>query len=441
MADTQGGKDQSGDRIEKGIGKDFPFYLLFKKFLYFYPGYPHLPCHMPIELRRTLLLSIWLMVCVPMWAQTDHRDSLLTQARYLKSIYKTDEATELLSGLVNPEKIDEEVLSELADCHFQSGDYETAAGTYFLLSSRFPGKILYKIRQMQTYSRMKAWPESIQAGREALQLDTIPAVLSFVGDSFRQMNQADSALWYYRKSLVFKLMNENVVVKATDIMLGSGDYDGALALTGSYLEKDPDNMSVAPLNGVSYYRKGDYEAAAKVFQRQEDIGNDSYPVHYYLGQSYWHTKVMYRAVEELLMAWQLDSSDVNLAYSIAAAKSDAMMPFEKEVKPWLDKAAEMLQPDAAMMSRLHQQYGLGYYRRQDSWDKAIEHYKEAYRYNPKFISALSTIAYCYEVKKDYKQALEWYEKYLKLAAKGSKGYDFATQSVKYIKGELFMEEK
>lgn len=100
-----------------------------------------------------------------------------------------------------------------------------------------------------------------------------------------------------------------------------------------------------------------------------------------------------------------------------------------------------LQPDAAMMSRLHQQYGLGYYMRQDSWDKAIEHYKEAYRYNPKFISALSTIAYCYEVKKDYKQALEWYEKYLKLAAKGSKGYDFATQSVKYIKGELFMEEK
>jgi len=45
------------------------------------------------------------------------------------------------------------------------------------------------------------------------------------------------------------------------------------------------------------------------------------------------------------------------------------------------------------------------------------------------------------IGKDYKQALEWYEKYLKLAAKGSKGYDFATQSVKYIKGELFMEEK
>ena len=218
------------------------------------------------------------------------------------------------------------------------------------------------------------------------------------------------------------------------------DYDGAIALTGAFLSEDPENPLVAPLQGLSYYRKGDYESAISVFQRQEDIGNDTYPIHYYLGQSYWHTKVMYRAEEELLTAWQIDSSDVNLAYSIAAVKSDGYRPFEKEVKPWLDKAWEMIQPDPATMSRLHQQYGLGYYRRQDSWDKAIEHYKEAYRYNPKFISALSTIAYCYEIKKDYKHALEWYEKYLKVATPGSQGYEFATKSIDYLKGELFMEE-
>ena len=93
------------------------------------------------------------------------------------------------------------------------------------------------------------------------------------------------------------------------------------------------------------------------------------------------------AEKELLTAWQIDSSDVYLAYSIASVKSDCYRPFEKDVKPWLDKAWEMIQPDPATMSRIHQQYGLGYYRLQDSWDKAIEHYKEAYRYNPKFISA------------------------------------------------------
>lgn len=370
----------------------------------------------------------------------DLRNGILAEARYLKSIYKTDEAIERLSELVKPEGFDEDVLSELADCHFQSGDYESAAGTYFLLSSRAPDNVLYKIRQMQTYARLKAWPQSIQAGREILQLDSIPAVLSFIGDSFRQMESADSALWYYRRSLAMRPMNESVVAKAVNVLIGKGDYDGAISLTGAFLAEDPDNTLVAPLEGLSYYRKGDYESAISVFQRQEDIGNDTYPIHYYLGQSYWHTKVMYRAEEELLTAWQIDSSDVNLAYSIAAVKSDGYRPFEKEVKPWLDKAWEMIQPDPATMSRLHQQYGLGYYRRQDSWDKAIEHYKEAYRYNPKFISALSTIAYCYEIKKDYKHALEWYEKYLKVATPGSQGYEFATKSIEYLKGELFMEE-
>ena len=387
-----------------------------------------------------LLLGSLCVVHAQTQDSLDLRKGILAEARYLKSIYKTDEAIVKLSELVKPEGFDEDVVSELADCHFQSGDYESAAGTYFLLSSRAPDNVLYKIRQMQTYARIKAWPQSIQAGREVLQLDSIPAVLSFIGDSFRQMESADSALWYYRRSLAMRPMNESVVAKAVNVLIGKGDYDGAIALTGAFLSEDPENPLVAPLQGLSYYRKGDYESAISVFQRQEDIGNDTYPIHYYLGQSYWHTKVMYRAEEELLTAWQIDSSDVNLAYSIAAVKSDGYRPFEKEVKPWLDKAWEMIQPDPATMSRLHQQYGLGYYRRQDSWDKAIEHYKEAYRYNPKFISALSTIAYCYEIKKDYKHALEWYEKYLKVATPGSQGYEFATKSLEYLQGELFMEE-
>ena len=254
------------------------------------------------------------------------------------------------------------------------------------------------------------------------------------------MEQADSALWYYRKALALKPMNESVVAKAVNILITKADYDGAVAVMEPFLSEDPDNTTIAPLKGLALYRKGDYEGAVQAFQRQEDIGNDSYPIHYYLGQSYWHTQVTYRAEKELIAAWQIDSSDVNLAYSIAAVKLEAYRSFDKEIKPWLDKAWEMIQPDPALASRIQQQYGLAYYRRQDSWDKAIEHYKEAYRYNPKFISALSTIAYCYEVKKDYKQALQWYEKYLEVARPGTQGYEFATKSVTFLKGELFMEE-
>ena len=390
-------------------------------------------------IKKLLYIVLWMMICVPLGAQEPHRDSIITRARYLKSIYRTDDAIDLLSELVQPGIPDEGVLSELADCHFQSGSYENAAGTYFMLSSFSPGNILYKIRLMQAYYRLKDYRQSIWAGRAVLQLDSIPAVVSYVGDAFRQIEESDSALWYYRRALALRPMNQSTLAKAANILISNEDYDGAVAITGPFLEEDPDNVSIAPLKGLALYRKGDYDSAIALFERQKEIGNESYPIHYYLGQSYWRANIIWRAEKELVAAWQIDSSDVSLAYSIAAVKYEAYRSFEKDIKPWLDRAIEMMQPDPALMYRIHQQYGLGYYR-EEAWNQAIEQYKEAYRYNPKFISAISTIAYCYQQKKDYRQAVEWYEKYLKLARPGSPGYDFAKDNMDYLKAELFMTE-
>ena len=411
-------------------------------------SHQHIPDSIPTQIMKPILsLLIVASLLAPVHSASvraadpqPEREQALKEARYLKSIFKTDEAIARLSAFVTPDGCDEEILSELADCHFQNGDYESAAGTYYLLTSKSPQNILYKVKQMQTFYRMKSFSQSAEAGKAVLQLDTIPAIAALVGDSFNQADILDSALTYYRLTLSVKPLNESVVSKAVRILLSRKDYDGAIAMANEYLDLDPDNFTIAPIKGLAHYSKNEYDRAIEVFDSQEKLGNDAYPVHYYLGQSYWHTKALSKARKELLAAWQIDSSDVNLAYSIAAVNSDSYLPFNKDVKPWLDKAMEMLQPDPAMLSRIHQQYGLAEYRK-NNWDQAIDHYKEAYHFNPNFISALSTIAYCYEQMKDYKTALEWYEKYLKVARPGSRGHDFATQSVKYLKGELFMEEK
>ena len=367
------------------------------------------------------------------------RAAALRQARYLKSIYKTDAAIETLSQFVTPGRLDEEVLSELADCHFQSGDYQTAAGTYMLLSSFAPDNLLYKVRRMQTAYRMKAFDQSALAGKEILQRDTIPAIAELVGDSFNQMLQPDSALVYYNLTLAVKPLSENAVSKASKILLERKDYDGALGMADAFLALSPDNMTVAPVRGLALYSKEDYKGAIEVFERQKEVGNDSYPVHFYLGQCYWKTKDVYKAESELLAAWQIDSSDVNLAYSIAAMYSDFYANPVKRVFPWLDKACAMTQPNPALMALIHKKYALEYYRMEDL-DNAIEHYKETYRYNPSYIAALSTIGYCYERKKDYRQAKDWFERYLKVAKPGTKGYTFVEQELQYVNSELFMEE-
>ncbi|MBQ1832082.1 MAG: hypothetical protein II112_06895, partial [Bacteroidales bacterium] len=246
------------------------------------------------------------------------RRAALAEARYLKSLFKTDAAIERLSGLVTPGVFDEEVLSELADCHFVNGDYDTAAGTYQLLSLHEPDNLLYRIKQMQIAFRMKDYLASASLGRNILARDSIPAVAALAGDAYNLAGLTDSALVCYRQALALKPRNEAVVSKAANLLLTAKDYDGVLSMTGDYLAMDPDNFTVAPIRGLAYYLSAQYDSATVVFKRLEDLGADNYPLHYYLGQSYWHTNVTYEAERELLKAWALDSSDANLAVAIAA---------------------------------------------------------------------------------------------------------------------------
>ena len=397
--------------------------------------------HLLLAALAAVTLSAGVAAAQPEDSLALQRKAALTEARYLKSIYKTDAAIERLSGLMLPGAIDEEVLSELADCHFIAGDYETAAGTYQLLSLHAPQNLYYRVREMQLAYRMKDYAASVRLGCEVLARDSIPAVAALVGDAYNLGGQADSALVYYRKALALKPVNEAVVSKAANLLLATKDYDGVLSLTGDYLSLDPDNLTVAPIQGLAYYLSAQYDSSLVVFERMKGLGQESYPLHYYLGQSYWHTNVPYKADPELRAAWALDSTDANLAWTIAAVKADMRgWDFEEDIQPWLKKAEAMIQPDSSLLSRIHQQYAIGYYR-EDDFKKAIEHYLEAYRYNPSFIQALSSIAYCYERQKKYKQALEYYEKYIKLVRPGSKGYEFARKSIEMLKGELFMEEK
>jgi len=398
---------------------------------------------------RKFSICFWVGVCiffgVAIMAHAQQADSIslrtktFADVRYLKSVYKTDAAIEKLTSLEKSEVFDEELLSELADCYFQMGKYSEAAHLYDSLSFCAPGNIVYKIRKMQLNFRMKQFIDCISVAHDILAQDSIPAIISYTGDAFQKMEQGDSALWYYRRSLVYRPDNEAVVSKAMGILMEDEDFDGAISIADSFLARNPDNTVIAPLQGLAFYRKNDYESAIEAFQRQEDLGNDVYPIHYYLGQSYWHTEQLDKAERELLCAWQMDSSKVDLAYSIAAVKAEGFLSFEEEVQPWLERVYEMLLPDPSMMSRMYQQYASCYYRR-GVWDKAIENYKEAYRYNPKFTAALSAIGYSYQVKKDYKRAVEWFEKYLAVADPSSAYYSSIKENLDFLKSEAFMEE-
>ena len=74
------------------------------------------------------------------------RELTLRKAALLKRMYLFDDAAEALTGLLRPERMDTEVLGEIADCHYQSGNTEDAAQLYGILSQQQPDNLGFRIR-------------------------------------------------------------------------------------------------------------------------------------------------------------------------------------------------------------------------------------------------------------------------------------------------------
>ena len=367
------------------------------------------------------------------------RGLVLRKAALLKRMYCFDEAAEALSSLLRPGSMDTEVLGELADCHYQAGRSPEAMLLYMQLTQLHPEDLGNQVRFLSLLNRAGALSDVVARGREVLQRDTLIPVLTLVGDAFNKMEQPDSAMHYYGAALRRRPRNASVVSKMSNILLERKDYDGALSLAENYLALDSLNIDILRIKGLAYYLKENWMLSADAFELAVELGDDTYAPHYYLAKDYSGLHMFREADEHFMRAWQLDSTRASLALEIAVNRTNGIAAYRTGVVPWFEKALKMMEPDSTLMSSIYQNYATAEYTRMD-WDKAISLYQKAYEYNQKNISALSTIGYCYEQKKDYRHAVEYYERYLKVGRPGTRAYQFVEESLRFVRAERFMEE-
>ena len=374
-------------------------------------------------------------------------DLALQKSRCLRRLYRMSEAVDVLAEVLYLDQFNIELMADLAESHMQAGNSMDAFNLYGILTQMQPDNPYFKICQARILYREKQYEESIAACKVITAQDTIPEILSITADAYKSLGKADSALVYYNHVLAMRPGHVPTMSKKADILLSEKQYIPVIEMSREYLEEDPDNMTMLPIYGLALHLQGSYPLSIEQFEHQRDLGDDSYAVHYYLGLNHYMMDNWPRAVEELEKAYQIDSSDVTLVYQLAHAKSH--MPImtgmeshrlNPESERLYSKALEMLQPSPTMM---HNIYGSMAMARHTiaQYAEAIKYYELSYKYNPKNISALSSIGYCYERLKNYTKALEYYERYLKLGKPGTEGYRFVELSINYVKQEKFMEEE
>ena len=381
-------------------------------------------------MRCLISLILMILSLAPLAAQD------LTPVRELKQLWKYDEAIAALTQMMAEQGPRPELLEELADCHFQSGNSAEALDQYTLLARMQPDKLLYQIRLMSLLYRGRQYDAAIEIGRGILQRDSITQVVSLLGDAFNQQERRDSAECYYRAALARRPHSESVLNKLCSILLGREQHDEVLALADAFLAEEPDNLTLLPVRGIARFAKKRYDDAEADFKHMNELGEDGYAVHYYLGQCAQKNGLLRDAEREFKLAWERDSTDVNVALTIAQLISDA---HKDGWELWYDKALTMLQPDPKVInatSIAHQNYALSAYKNGD-FDRCVAEYKKMLEYNPKHYAAYYMIAQCYEIKKDYKTALSWYKKALPYFSEGSRGREIAETGAQRMEAELF----
>ena len=392
---------------------------------------------------RIFITAICLLIFSSAIAQNENKSGraalALEHARQLRRLCKTDEAIDTLMAALQYNTSDIEVLTELAECHTSAGNTEEAFGWWVMLSAMEPENLYFKIAQAKLMYREKAYQEAIKVLGEINALDTIPEIIGMTGDAYRFIGQSDSALVYYNRFLEIKPFHARTISKKADVLLAARKYDDVLSMTERHLSHYPEDMTVLPIHGTTLHLKKKYRESLQVFEKQLSLGDDSFGIHYYLALNHYMMDNTLQAEKEFEKAYQIDSTDVSLLYYLAETKSRIRNGTNPESERLYERALELLEPDPVMMHNIYGSRAMSFHKAED-YRTAIRYYELSYRYDPKNISAVSSIGYCYERLKEYKKALEYYESYLKLGKPGTQGYRFVEESIDFVRQELFMEE-
>ena len=369
------------------------------------------------------------------------RELSLQKARCQKKMLRYDAAAETLASVLKPGVMDVEVAGELAECHVSSGKLADAFLLYNLLSLQHPDNLYFSIQKASLLFKMNDFEGCLDEGKAICSRDSIPSVLSLVGASALKLGQVDTSLAYYRKALRLNPLNPGTVTSISNILLGKKDYDGVIDLTKGFLEEVPDNLSVGQILGVAYYLKDDQDNAYEVFKQLRKDGDESYGTMFYSGMNALSLNRFTVARECFGNAWQIDSTDAKLAtnYAISLFKDNMVPKNQIAAKRLLLRAVELTDPDPVLMYKIHNGLAQLYYNVSDV-NNALPHYEKAFSYYPEDKGLLISIGYCHEVRKEYKTALQYYERYLKEGKENTKNWNFAKQAITHIKSELHMQE-
>jgi tetratricopeptide (TPR) repeat protein len=168
---------------------------------------------------------------------------------------------------------------------------------------------------------------------------------------------------------VERLKEAEAGVKAGAEKIRLGDYDGALAMLKTVLDKNPQDPNALYLSGMAYLRKNMVPEAAAAFLKVTELSPKFAAAHYQLGVCYQRQGEAEKALAAYQKAFDLEPSNADLVYNMGLVL-----------------------------------FGLG------RIDEALPRFEQALALKPDDPAYLEMAGRCYINKADFPKAIEYLEK-------------------------------
>ena len=138
-----------------------------------------------------------------------------------------------------------------------------------------------------------------------------------------------------------KMKQAAAEVKAAAEKVRGGDFDGALAMLGPIIEKNPKDSNALYILGMAHQKKGQWAEAVAAFLQVRELSPAFAAVHYQLGVCYQQSGEADKALAAYAEAMKLDPGNPDSAYNSGlilfsqSKAAEALALFEKalEIKP------------------------------------------------------------------------------------------------------------
>ncbi|MCD8165370.1 MAG: tetratricopeptide repeat protein [Bacteroides sp.] len=349
-------------------------------------------------------------------------EEAVLKAQALKSLFLYTEATAVLQQALQHDPENIKLLIETAECLRSSGNQQEAAALYRQALTLEPDNKYIRLHLI----RLSLFTEDYETARQEcntlLQTDSSSLAYRLLGECYENMQLPDSTLLCYHQAILHTPTDHQPIARAANIYINQEAYEKALELTETYREKDSLNILVNQLNAKAYCLSKQYTPAQERYEKLVELGDRSYLTHYYLGVSYYMNELFYEAHEYLSKAHQKDPWNVNLLYYLGRACSKTS--WKEEGIEYLEKALEYTIPTDDTLAGLYK--GLAdCYKLNHQYRDQIEALRLAYRYDPKYKSALYHIGLIYQDKlKENIPAARYFKEFLRTEPADSKEIEF-----------------